>query len=85
MNRSQTHGLRNGNALEGPSFHDTKWKISSKRLLSPPNLVCSNKNSGGLTGRLQGSTETAHYLRMALHHEYTGSSLEAIRQNQLAA
>ena len=29
--------------------------------------------------------ETTHYLRMDANHEHSGSSLEAIRQNQLAA
>ena len=54
MNRCQTQSLAEwGSALEGAWLHDTKWKISSKRLLSPPNHR-SNKKSGGLTCRAQG-------------------------------
>ena len=74
-----------GSALEGVWLHYSKWKIYSKRPLSPPNPVCSNKYGGGLTAVHRVKTETTHYLRMAVNHEHAGSSLEAIRQNQLAA
>jgi hypothetical protein len=74
-----------GSAFEGAWLHDTKWKIPSKQLLSPPNPVCSNKNSGGLTARAQGQVRNGTLSRMAVNYEHTGSSLEAIRQNQLAA
>jgi hypothetical protein len=81
MNRFQTHSLRNGALPSKAQGSITReWKISSKRLLSPPNPVCRNRIAVG-SPAVHEVTETTHCHRMAVYHEHTGSSLEAIRQN----